>query len=183
MSRQLRASRHSSLRGTDKPWIPEANGSGAAWLDYDNDGWMDLLIVNGSGMDELRKIVSGSAPQPQKEGVYLYRNLGNGHFQDVTTKAGLFNPYWGTGANAADYDNDGFVDILITTIGIDLVFRNNHNGTFSEVGKAVGLKQQISWHTGSAFGDYDGDGKLDLYIAGYVDIMAQTDSNPSSLPV
>jgi hypothetical protein len=78
-----------SLRcgGSDKQWIPEANGSGAAWLDYDNDGWMDLLIVNGSSMDELRKIVSGLTPQPQKEGVYLYRNLGNGHFQDVTAKA------------------------------------------------------------------------------------------------
>jgi hypothetical protein len=163
-----------SLRcgGADKQWIPEANGSGAAWLDYDNDGWMDLLIVNGSSMEELRKTVSGLTPQPQNEGVYLYRNLGNGHFQDVTAKSGLINPYWGTGANAADYDNDGFVDILITTIGVDLLYRNNHNGTFSEVGKAVGLKQQIFWHTGSAFGDYDGDGKLDLYIAGYVDIMA-----------
>ena len=122
----------------DKPWIFDANGSGAAWLDYDNDGWMDLLIVNGSNIEELRKIVSGSAPQPQKEGVYLYRNLGNGHFQDVTTKAGIFNPYWGTGANAADYDNDGFVDILITTIGVDLLFRNNHNGTFSESGNPQG---------------------------------------------
>ena len=156
----------------EKPWIFEANGSGAAWLDYDNDGWMDLLIVNGSSVEELRKFVSGSAPQPQKDGVYLYRNLGNGQFQDVTTKAGIFNPYWGTGANAADYDNDGFVDILITTIGVDLLFRNNHNGTFSEVGKFAGLKQQISWHTGSAFGDYDGDGNLDLYIAGYVDIKS-----------
>ena len=154
----------------EKPWIFEANGSGAAWLDYDNDGWMDLLIVNGSNLEELRKIVSGSTAQPQKEGVYLYRNLGNGQFQDVTTKAGIFNPYWGTGANAADYDDDGFVDIFITTIGVDLLFRNNHNGTFTEVGKMAGLKQQVFWHTGSAFGDYDGDGKLDLYIAGYVDI-------------
>ncbi len=157
---------------SDKPWIFDANGSGAAWLDYDNDGWMDLLVVNGSNLEELRKTLSGSAPQPQKEGVYLYRNLGNGHFQDVTTKAGIFNPYWGTGANAADYDNDGFVDILITTIGVDLLFRNNHDGTFSELGKSAGLKQQVSWHTGSAFGDYDGDGNLDLYIAGYVDIKA-----------
>jgi hypothetical protein len=163
-----------SLRcgGRDKLWIPEGFGSGAAWLDYDNDGWMDLLIVNGSSMDQLRKIVSGTTPPPQKEGVYLYRNLGNGHFQDVTAKAGLFNPYWGTGANATDYDNDGFVDILITTIGIDLLFRNNHNGTFSEVGKVAGLKQQVTWHTGSAFGDYDGDGNLDLYIVGYVNILS-----------
>ncbi|MFN8006673.1 MAG: CRTAC1 family protein [Terriglobia bacterium] len=156
----------------DKPWIMDANGSGAAWLDYDNDGWMDLLIVNGSNLAELRKILSGSPPQPQNEGVYLYHNLGNGHFQDVTDKSGLFNPYWGTGANASDFDNDGFTDILITAIGVDLLFRNNHDGTFSEIGKKVGLKQEIAWHTGSAFGDYDGDGKLDLYIAGYVNIKA-----------
>src|SRR5262245_25190895 len=97
----------------DKPWIPEANGSGTAWLDYDNDGWMDLLIVNGSNIEELRKILAGLAPRPLNQGVYLYRNLDGRHFQDVTSKAGLFNPYWGTGANAADYDNDGFTDILI----------------------------------------------------------------------
>ena len=79
------------------------------------------------------------------------------------------NSYWGTGANAADYDNDGFTDVLITSIGVDLLYRNNGNGTFSEVGKTAGLSQKVAWHTGSAFGDADNDGDLDLYVAGYVD--------------
>ena len=93
--------------GPDKRWIPEANGSGVAWLDYDNDGLMDLLIVNGSTMDRLRKLVAGETPTAETGGVYLFHNLGNGHFEDVTSRAGLTNPYWGTGANAADYNNDG----------------------------------------------------------------------------
>lgn len=155
--------------GPDKKWIPEANGTGAAWLDYDRDGRLDLLIVNGSTMDDLRRIVSGITPRPRQEGVFLYRNLGNGRFRNVTLEAGLMSPYWGTGANASDYDNDGFTDILITSIGFDLLFRNNGNGTFSEIGKTDGLIQKVAWHTGSAFGDADNDGDLDLYVAGYVD--------------
>src|SRR5438067_12075749 len=87
--------------GPEKRWIPEANGSGAAWLDYDNDGLMDLLIITGSGMEQLRQIVRGESASPSTRGVYLFRNLGNGHFEDVTEKAGLSNAYWGTGANAA----------------------------------------------------------------------------------
>jgi len=158
--------------GPEKKWIPEANGSGVAWLDYDNDGWMDLLIVNGSTLDDLRQILAGKAPAARRSGVYLYHNLGNGRFEDVTAKAGLNNPYWGTGANAADFNNDGYVDIFITAIGRDLLYRNNGDGTFTEVGKAAGLSQSIAWHTGSAFGDYDGDGNLDLYVAGYVDLTA-----------
>ena len=172
---------HAEMRcgGPEKRWIPEANGSGAAWLDYDNDGFIDLLIVNGGTMEQLRKIVAGDRPAPAAGSVYLFHNLGNGRFEDVTEKAGLADAYWGTGANAADYNNDGFIDILITNIGSDLLFRNNGNGTFTEVSKAAGLRQTIAWHTGSAFGDFDGDGKLDLFIAGYVDIHALSFADPA----
>ena len=135
---------HAEMRcgGPEKRWIPEANGSGAAWLDYDNDGLMDLLIVNGSSMEQLRRVVAGQPPAPSKSGVYLFHNLGNGKFEDVTERAGLSNAYWGTGANAADYNNDGYTDILITTIGVDLLYKNNGNGTFSEVGERGGLEPQ-----------------------------------------
>src|SRR6266404_975764 len=165
--------------GPEKHWIPEANGTGAAWLDYDNDGLMDLLIVNGSSMEQLRRIVAGHVPEPARNGVYMFHNLGNGKFEDVTERAGLSNAYWGTGANAADYNNDGFTDILITTIGLDLLYKNNGNGTFSEVGAAAGVSRAVEWHTGSAFGDYDGDGYLDLYVAGYVDIHSISLNEPA----
>lgn len=172
---------HAAMRcgGPEKRWIPEANGSGAAWLDYDNDGLMDLLIVNGGTMEQLRKTIAGGKPAPVPGGVYLFHNMGGERFEDVTEKAGLANPYWGTGANAADYNNDGFTDILITTIGIDLLYRNNGNGTFTEVGKSAGLRQTIAWHTGSAFGDFDGDGKLDLFITGYVNIHSMSFNEPA----
>ena len=172
---------HAKMRcgGLEKRWIPEANGSGAAWLDYDNDGLMDLLIVNGSGMEELRRVVAGQRPAPAKNGVYLFHNLGNGKFEDVTERAGLANAYWGTGANAADYNNDGYSDILITTIGVDLLYKNNGNGTFTEVGGAAGLSRDVEWHTGSAFGDFDGDGYLDLYVASYIDIHSISLKEPA----
>ena len=165
--------------GPEKRWIPEANGSGAAWLDYDNDGQMDLLIVNGGTMDQLRKILAGDKMPDVPGGVYLYRNLGNGRFEDVTAKAGLANPYWGTGANAADFDNDGFTDILITSIGRDLLYKNNGNGTFTEISERAGLRKSTAWHTGSAFGDFDGDGRLDLFVSGYIDIHSMSWNEPA----
>jgi hypothetical protein len=165
--------------GPEKRWIPEANGSGAAWLDYDNDGLMDLLIVNGGSMPQLREILAGKTPQPEPGSVYLFHNLGNGRFEDVTRKAGLSDPYWGTGVNAADFDNDGRTDILITNIGVDLLYRNNGNGTFTEIGRQAGLPQTPEWHTGSAFGDFDNDGKLDLFITSYIDVHAMSFDEPA----
>jgi len=172
---------HANMRcgGPEKRWIPEANGSGAAWLDYDNDGLPDLLIVNGGTMPQLREILAGKRPEAASGSVYLFHNLGNGQFEDVTRKAGLSDPYWGTGANAADFDNDGFTDILITNIGVDLLYRNNGNGTFTEIGKQAGLPQNPEWHTGSAFGDFDNDGKLDLFITGYIDLHGMSFAEPA----
>jgi hypothetical protein len=165
--------------GPEKRWIPEANGSGAAWLDYDNDGLMDLLIVNGSNMDQLRKIVDGLPVTPLKNSVYLFHNLGHGKFEDVTERAGLSDAYWGTAANAADFNNDGFTDILITNLGRDLLFKNNGNGTFTELSEKAGLSREVAWHTGSAFGDFDGDGNLDLFITGYIDLHSISLKEPA----
>ena len=172
---------HANMRcgGPEKRWIPEANGSGAAWLDYDNDGLPDLLIVNGGTMPRLREILAGKRPEPAAGSVYLFHNLGNGRFEDVTEKAGLSDPYWGTGANAADFDNDGFTDILITNIGVDLLYRNNGNGTFTEVGRQAGLPQNPEWHSGSAFGDFDSDGNLDLFVTGYIDLRGMSFAEPA----
>ncbi|MBC8166926.1 MAG: CRTAC1 family protein [Bryobacteraceae bacterium] len=154
--------------GSEKRWIPEANGTGTALFDYNNDGWLDILIIGGSSIETLRGTLAGKLKASPAQNVFLYKNLRNGRFEDVTASAKLVHPYWATGANAADYDNDGDLDILITTIGRDLLFRNHGDGTFGEVAEKAGLDRKISWHTGSTFGDYDSDGDLDLYISGYV---------------
>ena len=159
---------HISHGGPFKRWIAEANGSGAAVLDYDDDGWMDILLLSGSTMGELRRIAAGGRASDSVRRLYLFRNLEGRGFEDVTEPSGLTCPYWGTGANAADYDNDGDVDILVTTIGRDLLFRNDGDGTFTEAGKEAGLGQRHAWHTGSSFGDLDADGDLDLYVAAYL---------------
>jgi len=144
--------------GPQKDYIVEANGNGAAFFDYDNDGDVDALIVNGSTLEHYKK---GGDPM-----VALYRN-DNGRFVDVTEIARLRKNGWGMGACVADYNNDGYPDLYITAYGPNVLFRNNGNGTFSDVTSSAGVGD-ARWSTGCAFGDYDRDGNVDLYVANYV---------------
>ena len=143
-----------------KDFIVDANGSGVAWLDFDNDGNLDLLIVNGSSRERIRQ---GGDPM-----VALYRNDGKGHFDDVTAASGLTRRGWGNGVCVADYDNDGFSDVYVSGIGSGALFHNNGNGTFSDVTPRARVGNDGRWGTGCAFGDYNRDGFVDLYVANYV---------------
>jgi hypothetical protein len=150
--------------GPQKDYIVEANGNGAAFLDYDNDGQVDVLIVNGSTLEHYKK---GGDPM-----VALYHNV-NGHFVDVTDSAHLRKNGWGMGACVADYNNDGFPDVYITAYGPNVLFRNNGDGTFTDVTASAGVGD-VRWGTGCAFGDYDRDGNVDLYVANYVSFDEKT---------
>jgi hypothetical protein len=146
--------------GPAKDYIVDEVGSGAAWLDYDNDGNLDILIVNGSTRERIKQ---GGDPLAA-----LYRNDGKGHFADVTAASGLVRRGWGMGACVADYNNDGFDDVFITTVlGPNVLYRNNGNGTFTDVTREARVGD-TRWSTGCAFGDFDRDGNVDLYVANYV---------------
>ncbi len=149
-----------------KTAVIEINGSGLCWLDYDNDGLLDLYVVNGSTLEELRS--SGTAPHRGTQN-YLYRNNGNRTFTEVGEKAGVASKAWGTGCAAADYNNDGFVDLFVTNVGECRLFKNRGNGTFEDVAKQAGVKGRFNWYSGATFGDYDNDGFLDLFVSGYLD--------------
>src|SRR5678816_2688636 len=150
--------------GATKDYIVEANGNGAAFFDYNNDGNVDALIVNGSTLDHYK---DGGDPL-----VVLYRNDGN-TFTDVTAAAGLKTTGWGMGVCVADYDNDGNSDFYVTGYGTDTLFHNNGNGTFSDV-TATARVSDTRWSTGCAFGDYDRDGDVDLYVANYAAFSEKT---------
>jgi len=158
--------------GREKNYVLEVNGSGACWFDYNNDGYMDLYLVNGATVEELR----GKAP-PGKHQNHLFRNNRNGSFTDVTQQARVPGKGWGFGCVAADFDNDGKTDLLVTNFGPNILFRNNGDGTFTDVTTRAGVGGGNVWHTGAAFADYDNDGRLDLYVAGYLDFDIQ---NPKS---
>jgi hypothetical protein len=145
-----------------KDYLVETVGSGVALFDYNNDGLLDILLVNGSSFEIL------ADPRLPRAASRLLRNNGDGTFNDVTRQSGLINEGWGMGIAAADYDGDGRTDVFITNFGTNALFHNNGNGTFTNVTQNAGL-QGGNWSTGCAWGDYDGDGRLDLYVARYVD--------------
>ena len=149
-----------------KKYLPETLGSGAAFLDYDNDGWQDLLLVNGTNWPGQPHATSRLS---------LYRNNGNGTFENVTAAAGLNIDLYGMGVAVADYDNDGFQDILITAVGQNHLFHNTGHGTFVDVTNQSGLGQRPGFSTSALWFDYDRDGLLDLLICNYVRWTPETD--------
>ena len=142
-----------------KKYLPETMGPGCAFIDYDNDGWPDILLINGENWPGH----PGAATTPK-----LYHNNHDGTFTDVTAKAGLAIPMFGLGAAIGDYDNDGLDDIFITALGQSHLFHNNGNGTFTDVTKSAGLWGPNEFSTSAAWVDYDRDGKLDLVVGNYV---------------
>jgi enediyne biosynthesis protein E4 len=149
-----------------KKWLPETLGAGCAFIDYDNDGYPDILLVNGEDWPGRAK-----APSTLK----LYHNNRDGTFTDVTRKAGLAVSMFGMGVAVADYDNDGHDDLFITALGQSRLFHNNGNGTFTDVTKSAGMWGPNELSTSAAWVDYDRDGKLDLVVANYVQWSQQTD--------
>ncbi|MFZ1006275.1 MAG: CRTAC1 family protein [Candidatus Sulfotelmatobacter sp.] len=140
-------------------FLPETLGSGCAFLDYDRDGWQDILLING---------MDWPGHKQQRSTLRLYRNNRNGTFSDVTAKAGLDIEMYGMGVAVGDYDNDGFVDILITCVGQNRLFRNTGKGTFVDVTNSSGLGKRQAFSTSALWFDYDRDGLLDLFVCNYV---------------
>jgi len=144
----------------EKTTILEAPGSGVALLDYDNDGWLDIYLLNGSTVPAMK----GKEAAPR---AMLLHNNHDGTFTDVTEKAGVANERWGFGVAVADYDNDGWPDIYVSNYGKNRLYHNNHDGTFTDVAEKAGVALN-GWSTGPTWGDYDRDGLLDLFVPGYV---------------
>jgi hypothetical protein len=148
------------MGGPEKTFILESNGSGVALLDYDNDGWLDIYLVNGSTFNAL----DGKETPPHAA---LYHNNHDGTFTDVAAKAGVTNDRWGFGVTVGDYDNDGWPDIFVANYGKNRLYHNDHNGHFTDVAESAGVDLG-NWSAGATWGDYDGDGLLDLFVSGYV---------------
>jgi enediyne biosynthesis protein E4 len=150
-----------------KKYLPETNGSGCAFLDYDNDGWQDVLLINSTSFAD--------APKKINSVMALYHNNQNGTFTDVTRAAGLAKSIYGQGVAVGDYDNDGFVDIFVTALGQSRLFRNNGAGKFTDVTAKAGLTSPGYFSSSAAFFDYDKDGRLDLFLCNYVEWSPEID--------
>lgn len=144
--------------------LPEDMGSGAAWIDYDQDGYDDLLVINEAGPLTMSPVQVNKSPAHSK----LFHNNGNGTFTDVTKKAGINFLGCGMGVAVGDIDNDGYPDIFITAFGKNVFYHNNGNGTFTDESTKTRLVEKMGFWTGASFADYDKDGYLDLYVCGYV---------------
>ncbi|MGE5054138.1 MAG: CRTAC1 family protein [Acidobacteriota bacterium] len=152
-----------------KQYILEETGCGVALFDYDNDGWLDIFMVNGTRLEGI----STSHPPTN----FLFHNNRDGTFTDVTERAGLTRSGWGQGCCIGDYDNDGFDDLVVTYWGGVVLYHNNGDGTFTDVTEKAGLAQKDAyprWNTGCCFVDYDRDGHLDLFVANYVNFDLKT---------
>jgi hypothetical protein len=148
--------------GIDKKrYIIETNGCGVAFIDYDNDGWVDILMPNGTRLEGF--------PKGKEPGIKLYRNNRDGSFTDATSASGLTRTGWASGVCAGDYDNDGYEDLFITYWGQNVLYRNDGKGRFTDVTAKAGLATKgTRWGSGCTFIDYDRDGKLDLFVANYL---------------
>ena len=156
-------------------YLLETTGCGVAFYDYDNDGWLDIFLVNGT---RLEGFPAGSEPTS-----HLFRNNRDGTFTDVTLKAGVAHSGWGQGCCVGDYDNDGWDDLFVTYFGKNVLYHNNGDGTFTNVSEKAGVAGNGKrWNTGCAFVDYDRDGRLDLFVANYIDMDLATAPVPESGP-
>jgi hypothetical protein len=159
-------------------YLLETTGCGAAFFDYDNDGWLDIFLVNGTRFEASWK--DGAAPTNR-----LYKNNRDGTFTDVTVKAGLARTGWGQGVCIGDYDNDGWDDLFVTYWGENALYHNDGNGKFSDVSVRAGVTtagKLRRWNTGCAFLDYDRDGHLDLFVANYINFDPKTAPLPETGP-
>jgi hypothetical protein len=156
-------------------YLLETTGCGVAFYDYDNDGWLDVFLVNGTRLEGF--------PAGQEPTSHLFRNNRDGTFTDVTLKAGVAHSGWGQGCCIGDYDNDGWDDVFVTYFGKNVLYHNNGDGTFTDVSEKAGIAGNGKrWNTGCAFVDYDRDGKLDLFVANYIDMNLATAPVPESGP-